>query len=207
MLLVAVFAQYFPDVSILLATPVLGASDMGTFGLCLKLAFLVGFFVLLTQSIATPDLADALGKRGDGTDASRFPALCAAPTLVTLAAVLASALWGQHLLRLFGEEFVAGHDALVLLVAAQLVRAMFGPANAVLTLVGEQRLNLLVTGVSAALLALSTGLAGSLWGLDGAALAVLLTTLFWSVASAAVLHRKAGVRVDLFGAFARPRPA
>jgi hypothetical protein len=43
-----------------------------------------------------------------------------------------------------------------------------------------------------------------MFGLDGAAAAVLLTTLFWSGASAYLLHRKTGVRVDLFNAFSRP---
>lgn len=202
-LLVAVFSQFFPDVSILIAMPVLSAAEMGTFGLCLKLAFLVGFFVMVTQNIATPDLADALGKRGEGSG-STLASSCSAPTLVTLAALVIFILWGPHMLALFGQDFVAGHAALVLLVAAQLVRAVFGPTNAVLTLLGEQKTNLQITALAVLMLAVSTAALGTLFGLDGVALAVLLTTLFWSAASAYMLQRKAGVRVDLLAALARP---
>jgi O-antigen/teichoic acid export membrane protein len=98
----------------------------------------------------------------------------------------------------------AAHNALAVLVAAQLVRATFGPSSAVLTLLGERRINLLLALSALAVLATSTLVLGTLFGLDGAAAAVLLTTLFWSGASAYLLHRKTGVRVDLFSAFGRP---
>ena len=197
-LLVAVFSQFFPELSVLIASPVLSASDMGAFGLCLKLAFLVGFFVLLTQNMATPDLADALGQRADRRAPTTIAASAFAATIATSAALLMSFLWGEQALGLFGRNFEAGHTALVLLVAAQLVRAAFGPTNTVLTLVGEQKANLQLTLLAIGVLAVSTAILGNLFGLDGAALAVLITMLFWSAASAYVLHRKAGVRVDVF---------
>lgn len=207
-LLVAVFAQFLPELSILISTPVLSASEIGVFGLCLKLAFLVGFFVLLTQNIATPDLADALSKQGERRDRPKFAALGSAAAAATFIATLLCALWGDEVLRVFGADFVAGHTALVLLVAAQLVRAVFGPTNAVLTLVGEQKINLLLAAASVAVLGISTALSSLLFGLDGAALAVLLTTLFWSGTSATMLHRRTGLRVDLFAAYpARNVPA
>lgn len=206
-LLVAVFAQYLPELSILLATPILGASDIGVFGLCLKLAFLVGFFVLMTQTIATPDIADALGRGGEGSGGSKLAASCFAATGVSLLATLACALWGDEVLRLFGPNFVAGHAALVMLVATQLVRATFGPTNAVLTLVGAQKTNLAVTALGMAVLALSTLVLGALFGLNGAAAALLATVLFWSAISAIMLHRTAGVRVDLLSAIGSARAA
>lgn len=197
-LLVAVFSQFFPDLSILVASPVLSASDMGAFGLCLKLAFLVGFFVLLTQNLATPDLADALGKRAERRTTANVGPSCLPAAAATFVALLLSILWGKEVLRLFGTDFEAGHTALVLLVAAQFVRAVFGPSNAVLTLVGEPKANLQLTAVAVGVLMAGTAALGGIFGLDGAALAVLLTMLFWSGASAYVLYRRAGVRVDLF---------
>jgi O-antigen/teichoic acid export membrane protein len=197
-LLVAVFSQFFPDLTILIATPALSAAEIGVFGLCLKLAFLIGFFVALTQNLITPDLADALAKRSERAGGAKFSSQCLASTSATLIALLACILWGHRFLALFGAEFEAGKTALVLLVGAQLVRAVFGPTNAVLTLVGEQKLNLLLAALAIGALAISV-VAGSIaFGIEGAAIAVLATMLAWSIASAWLLHRKYGVRVDLF---------
>jgi O-antigen/teichoic acid export membrane protein len=201
-LLVAIFAQFLPDLAVLIATPFLPTADIGAFGLCLKLAFLIGFFVALTQNLATPDLADALGKGGRRHSVAKLAASASAATVMTLVATIVCIFWGEHILRLFGPDFVAARRALVLLVTAQLVRAVFGPINTVLTLTGERRINLLTTAGALAFLGAATALLGSQFGVDGAALALLLTVLLWSATGAWLLHRKTGVRVDLFAAFA-----
>jgi O-antigen/teichoic acid export membrane protein len=201
---VAILSQFFADLSILLATPALGAAEMAAFGICVKLAFLIGFFVALTQNMATPDIADALDRRSDERGRLKQTASCMAASGATGAALLVCIIWGDQILRLFGADYVIAQPALVMLVAAQLVRAIFGPSSAVLTLVGERRINLLLALAALAMLATSTLVLGMLFGLDGAAAAVLLTMLFWSGASAYLLHHKTGVRVDLFSAFGRP---
>jgi O-antigen/teichoic acid export membrane protein len=199
-LLVAVFALFLPDLAILIATPFLPAAEIGAFGLCLKLAFLVGFFVALTQTLATPDLADALGKGGERRAVARLAASASAATAMTLVATIVCVFWGGEILSLFGPDFADARTALVLLVAAQLVRAVFGPTNAVLTLTGERRINLVTTAAAAAFLVAATGVLGTLFGVDGAALAVLLTVLLWSTTGACLLQRKTKVRVDLLAA-------
>ena len=200
-LLVAVFSLFLPELSILVATPVVSTADIGIFGLCLKLAFLAGFFVQMTQHIATPDIADALNNRSDRNSNARISASATAAAGATLLVIVFTVVWGEHVLRIFGPDFAAGQTALVLLMVAQLVRAVFGPTNAVLTLVGEQRVNLLLSATAFAVLALSTLLLGALLGLNGAAAAVLLTILFWCATSAFTLHRRTGLRVDLLATY------
>jgi O-antigen/teichoic acid export membrane protein len=196
-LIVAIVGQFFPDLAILAATPILTPAEIGALGICLKLAFLAGFFVMLTQNIATPDIADALNRRNPGK--RKLSGSCASATAMTLAATIACLFWGENLLALFGAHFANAHDALTVLVAAQLVRAVFGPNNAVLTLVGERRINFAVTMIAVAVLVTGTTALGGLFGLIGAAWAVLLAMLCWCAASGTALYRRTGLRVDLFG--------
>jgi len=198
-LLVAVVAMFFPDISILIATPVLAPAAMGAFGICVKLAFLVGFFVVVTQYIATPDIADALNRNDGPNGARRISQSCIGATAVTLVATLTSAFFGHYMLRLFGPDFATAENALTVLVASQVVRAVFGPNNAVLTIAGERKVNLLVTAFALVVLVLCTAVLGNLFGLIGAAWAVFIATLAWSGASGYALYRTTGLRVDLFG--------
>lgn len=206
-LLVAVFSQFFQDLTIIIATPILGPADVGVFGLCLKLAFLIGFFVILTQTLAMPDLADALAKRSERTRSVAHALSGSAAAIATVAAALFCLLWGDRFLGVFGADFAVGKTALVILVVAQLVPAVFGPTSAVLTLVGEQRINLILVALATLILVASVALGGLVFGIEGAAWAVLLTYLFWSASSACVLKRKHGIRVDLFAQhFGRANP-
>ncbi|HVV93428.1 MAG TPA: polysaccharide biosynthesis C-terminal domain-containing protein [Hyphomicrobiales bacterium] len=199
LILVALFTQYFADIAVLAATPLMAPAELGRFGLALKLAFLIGFFVQLGQQIATPDIAASLRESRSTRALDRRLRVAAwSATGLTLAATLAAALWGDDLLRFFGADYTGGGTALVILVAAQVLRAAFGPGTAVLTLLGRQMLNLRLAALALAVLAVTTAALAPTLGATGAAIAVFLATLAWCTTSALMLSRKARIRVDAF---------
>jgi len=199
-LLAAIVSQYFADIAILMAGPVLTGAELGAFGFCIKLAFLVGFFVMLSHTMMMPDIADALNRPGERRISPKLAASGAAAAVGTVLATIVCALWGGEFLRLFGTAFAAGETALAILVAAQLVRAVFGPTASVLTVVGEQRANSILAVAALAVLALSTAVLGTRFGLEGAAGAVFVASLFWSATGAVILYRRSGLRIDLLAA-------
>ena len=117
--------------------------------------------------------------------------------LATLAALVGAAIAGDRLLAAFGPDFVAGHAALVVLAAAQVVRAAFGPSLQLLTQIGAQRQIATVFAASVAVLVAANLALVPSAGVLGAALAVVLTTAFWTTALAVVLYRLAGLRTDM----------
>lgn len=58
----------------------------------------------------------------------------------SLAAAILLLLVGEILLGFFGEEFTAAYPVMVILAAGLTIKAMFGPAENVLNMLGEQRL-------------------------------------------------------------------
>jgi O-antigen/teichoic acid export membrane protein len=199
LILVALFTQYFADIAVLAATPLMAPAELGRFGLALKLAFLVGFFVQLGQQIATPDIAASLNaSRSTGAVDRRLRWLAWTTTATTLAATMAAALWGRDLLRFFGADYAPGGTALAILVAAQVLRAAFGPGTAVLTLLGRQMLNLRLAALALVVLAATTAALAPAFGATGAAIAVFFATLVWCSTSARALSRNARIRVDAF---------
>lgn len=203
LILVALFTSFFADVAILIFTPLLSSADTATIGLCLKLALLVGFGVQIAHQIVTPDLAEAKARKNK--DAIRAAALraLAFPLAITLAAFVIVVLWGEQVLAIFGPEFTDAKLALVILMGCQVVRAMFGPNVALLTVMGAQRENAWLALTALIVLAVSAALLAPLYGVLGAAIAVVISTLFWLAASAVVLARVGGPRTDALYLFSK----
>ena len=193
----------FADLSILGAGFMLTPAEVAIFGLCVKIAFMSGFFVQVVHQIAIPRFArSALTRNQADTNEVIFQTNAIAAGAMALALLLAW-LGGSEFLALFGDEFPAGYTVLLILVGTQLVRALGGPALSLLIASGMHGRSLHVMVVSLAFFGLIfLALAPSL-GLDGAALAVLAATVVSSAGLAAVVRRELGYRCD-FLAFLKP---
>ncbi len=204
LVLLAIFTNFFADVGILVAAPFLSHAEIAVFGLCLKLALLVGYFVQIGQQMAVPDMADA--RHGGDTARLRRAAWrsIVAPSAVTAASMLAIFFFGTELLSFFGPQFAAGKWALLVLLGAQLLRALAGPSAHMLTLSGIQRVNFGVAVSSLLVLFIASAKLSPVLGVEGAALAVLITYAYWVGISAVALKWLREPAVDiLWLAFSR----
>ena len=106
-------------------------------------------------------------------------------------------MFGDTLLAFFGPEFARGRTALLILLTAQLLRALAGPSAHLLTLSGIQSINLGVATSSLLILFLASAVLSPAFGIEGAACAVLLTYTYWIVISAIALRRLREPSVDI----------
>ena len=197
LIVVSLFTSLFADLDLALLGMVLSHSDLAVFGICLKLAFLVGFVTQVVQQFASPDLAEAQ-RKGDARlfrhAVGNANYVCVGATALILAGVAAV---GDDILAAFGPAFVAGYPIFVALTLAQVIRAVFGPSVQCLTNVGAGRVMVVISAFSVAFLALANLLLATEWGPFGAAVAVVLTTLVWQLALAIALYRLTGLRTDI----------
>lgn len=210
LILVALFTYFFADVDILMVTPLLSSADTAAIGLCLKLALLVGFAVQVAHQVVVPDLADARARKDPASIRDVVLRALAFPLAITIAALVVVALWGESLLAIFGPEFTGAKLPLLILMACQLARAVFGPSVPLLTVIGAQRQNAALAVAALVVLAIGNVVLAPLYGVLGAAIAVAIATLFWLVGCAVVLGRVSGLRTDalyLLGQLASPRSA
>jgi O-antigen/teichoic acid export membrane protein len=196
LILVALFTYFFADVAILIVTPLLTSAETASIGLCLKLALLVGFAVQVAHQVVVPDLADARARKDPGSIREVVLRALAFPLAITVAALVVVALWGETLLAIFGPEFTSAKLPLLILMACQFARAVFGPSVPLLTVIGAQRQNAVLAIAAIVVLAASNLVLVPLYGVLGAAIAVAVATLFWLVACAVVLGRLSGLRTD-----------
>ena len=201
---VALYTTLFADLAIILASPLLPSAELAAFGVALKLALLVGFCVQVAHQVILPDLAEAHARRALSGARDTLRSASILPIVFTLAAVVASAIGGEYALALFHPDFAAAKWALTILVACQLLRAFAGPSALLLTTIGAQGVNATICLASTAVLAIGNLALVPVFGMVGAAAAVLMAWIFWLVASAIVLERRSGIRCDTIALVRRP---
>ena len=157
---------------------------------------LVGFAVQVAHQVVVPDLADARARKDNNSIREAVLRAFAFPLAVTIGAMVVVALWGESLLAIFGPEFTGAKLPLLILMACQLARALFGPSVLLLTVIGAQRQNAALAIAALVVLAGANLLLAPLYGMLGAAVAVAIATVFWLVACAIVLGRLSGIRTD-----------
>lgn len=111
--------------------------------------------------------------------------------------MVAAALGGEWFLALFGPDYTDAKIPLLILLAAQFLRALAGPGQSLLMLKGAQATNAVICVACTITLAVANAAFVPLWGIYGASFAILLTMALWFGAAAYVLATRNGMRVDL----------
>jgi O-antigen/teichoic acid export membrane protein len=111
---------------------------------------------------------------------------------------------GRPLLELFGEGFAAGYPALVILLVGLMARASVGPAEKLMTMLGQQSVCALVYALAfLANIGLNLLMVPHL-GLTGAAVATSSALVLESILLFLLAKRRLGVHVFIWGGSAKP---
>lgn len=203
LLLVTLFGNYFPELMLILLGPQVSSDQIAIFNASYRVALVVTFGLAAIDSVTSPVAARLYAAR----DLRELQSVIGRATQLgfwgSVAALAGFALVGRQVLELFGEEFVAGYGTMMILVTAQLVRSAAGPVMALLSVTGHQRQCLVVFGSAlAGAVVLSFSLVPA-FGIEGAAAAVLLVTLGWSIWLHRLVVAHIGIRPSIFGVLAR----
>lgn len=202
LIIVGIFTGLLTDLAVVLVTPFMPMHEVAAFGLCMKISFLVGFAVQVAHQVLLPDMGEAIARHEGQSINAKILSASLAPLAVTVFGIGFSVAFGGWFLGFFDESFRTAQHTLTILMVAQLARAIAGPGPLVITLKGAQKANAAICVASVIVLAGANAILAPLWGAEGAAIALLLTTIFWLTATAVVLYRMDGVRADLPGLMA-----
>lgn len=199
MIFSTLFVNMFADMDILMIGLILPANEAGIFGVAMKIAALLVFAVQITHQILLRDAANA----HLAADKHKMHQIIRKANIFAItssvASLIALLLIGKFLLGLFGFEFQAAYYCLLGLIVAQIIRAAAGPAIQVLMITENQRAGIPVYICSTVLLIVSNLVLVPLFKYEGAAAAVIITTLFWSVWLNYLAKQKTGYQVSIFG--------
>ena len=202
LLLITVFTQYFPELSIIMIGADLRPDQLAIYNASYRTALLIGF-VYNSVSAAIVPKASQLYASGDVVGMQRYIGHATQLNfLVAVFGVIIFVLAGELLLGFFGKEFIVGYPALLILATAQLFLAGVGPVAILLNITGHQDKCLYVFAASIVMAALLEYLLVADYGLIGAAIMVLIVSIFWSMWLHYLVKRYIDIHASIFSVIA-----
>jgi O-antigen/teichoic acid export membrane protein len=171
----------------------LSTTDAGIYSSVVLFGTLIDFGIIAANRVISPMISE-LYHNGRKQQLQRLLTIATgAISLYGLATFVGILLFGRWLLGLYGDEFVAGYPALVIIALARLANTLAGPVGYLLNLTNYER-PLLKTLIFNAVL--SIGLSLILiprFGMIGAALTTAIATVVWQAMLVYIAQRNMGL--------------
>lgn len=174
------------------------ASDVGVYGVAVRLAMLTSFILLAANSYAGPYYAsfyahgDMNGLRRLAIRSAQVTTACALPLLALFM------VFPSYCLGLFGREFSFGGGVLTILAIGQFVNVATGSAGQVLIMTGHERDLRNTATLAAATVLIGLVLLVPRWGAEGAAVATAVGVLLHKFAATALVRKRLGITIHAF---------
>jgi len=183
--LARVFAVALQRLDIILVGALRGPADAAVYAVATRFLVLGLMFVQAIQQVMAPRISEFLALHEDQRAREMYRTTTAWLTLISWPVYLLSACFAPVLLTLFGESYVRGQDAVVILCLAMLVATVCGPVDSVLLMGGRSVWSLLNTGSALAVtvaldlvLIPTMGVTGAAWAWAAGILVNNLLPLF-----------------------------
>ena len=175
------------------------AEAVGLYNVASRTAILVTFFLTALNVGLTPYVADRFAKKSLPEVQQGVTRLTRIAFAGSLALGLFLVIFADFVLALFGPEFVAGRRVLEILVASNLAAVFLGSVTAFLTMTHHERWAALGIGAGALLNIVLNLVLIPRYGMEGAAIATLLSGLTWKLLLLYCVIRFLGLDVSALG--------
>jgi O-antigen/teichoic acid export membrane protein len=115
--------------------------------------------------------------------------------VLTLAVVVIVCLFAEDILYFFGENYVQGKQALLILMLGQLLASFFGVSAIYLNMTGRQSVFQVVLIFAVLLNLILNIVLVPMYSMTGAAIAFVASLLFWNIVTAIIIYKKDKVLV------------
>ena len=169
-------------------------AEVGVLSVVWKIALLISLVLSVVNTIVAPKFSELYWSQQYQPLREVLHYSAKMIFLVSLGVSVLLVLFSRQVLEFFGADFISGEAALYLLVGGQLISAMAGSVGIFFNMVGYQGVwkNILIVSILANV-ALSLALI-PLFGMMGAAFAIMATTVMQNLAGALYLRIKLGYR-------------
>ena len=184
-------------IDVLILTTYSSFESVAYYSVAVKLSTLTALSLLSVNIVVAPKIAEIYEKRK--TNELQLLIKKSTRLIFVISIFLLSFifLFSDHILSLFGPNYIVAGTPLVILLSAQLYNSVSGPSAIYLNMTGKQRvLNLIL------IIGLLTNIFLNLYlipnyGMNGAAIATLVSLVLWNSMAAIYIYIKDSIKVFL----------
>lgn len=179
----------------------LGAAEAGLYSIAMSLSLLISMVCLSVSATFVPEISRAVGA-GDWPLVQQIVRR-SSPffSLPAFAGVLLFVVVGQDLLGVFGDYYREAFLVLSILSISELLIAASEPSGHLLNISGRQKENTFILIAGALLNIVLNFILVPLWGIEGAAIATLLSTLMWTTWRIILVKRYFDIVCGIYASF------
>jgi len=176
------------------------ANEVGIYNIAVQGSILVSFSLFALNSVLAPNIA-RLFAQGELGKLQRLATISTAVmTVVAALTGLPLLLAGEWLLKtIFGATYEVGYTALAILVLGQMTNATMGSVGLFLSMTGHEKDTLRGLTISAALNVVLNAALIPPFGINGAAIATVISILTWNIILGLLVYRRLGIVPGPFG--------
>lgn len=182
------------QLDILMLGSIAGTSHVAPYAVASRLADLVVFSLIVASGIVAP-LISSLFHSGRSDELREI--LRMSGRWVSLAAFFVAVILfvgREPVLRIFGPEYVSAGVILMILIIGQLMNAIAGPVGYLLTMTGNQQGSAKILGAGVLVNVVLNAILIPVYYELGAAIATVVTAVFWNACMTIYANRKLGIR-------------
>jgi O-antigen/teichoic acid export membrane protein len=181
LLMMGGFSLVIQRADIIMIGAYLGTTKAGVYIAVVRLANLLVLGLTAANFIAAPLISELHAQDKNRELQKIISKIALGLCGLTLPVAAGMIIFSSWLLKLFGNGFESGNNALLILIGGQSANALFGSVGYLLTMTGYQRHALLAMGSSACLNLVMNATLIPLMGINGAAIATTSSIIFWNV--------------------------
>ena len=164
--------------------------QVGIYNICVNLSMVVTFIPMAIGGFISPKIAQAYAKGDTLAIKKLFSNSMKLITIVTIPIFGILYSYPDFFLSIFGKGAMVATTTLLIVNIGFLSEAMTGPVGFILNMTDNQHLFMKILIIALVINVLLNALLIPIYGINGAAIALLSSMLFWTISSFVVLKRK-----------------
>lgn len=164
--------------------------QVGIYNACINLSMIISFIPMAIGGYISPKISKAYSNNNNLEIKEIFKNSMTIILIVTLPLFLTMYFFSTFFLGLFGEAFTQATTTLLIINVAFLIEAIFGFVGFILNMTDNQHIFMKTLFISLIINVVFNALLIPIYGINGAAIAMVLSIAFWAITSFIILKRK-----------------
>ena len=164
--------------------------QVGIYSVCLNLSMILTFIPLAIGGFIAPKISQAHSKNDASKVKEIFSHSIKLITVVTIPVFFVLYTFPEVFLGFFGDEFVVATTTLLIINLGFLSEAMTAPVGFILNMTDNQHIFMKILITALVINIILNAILIPIYGINGAAIAILSSMLFWTLSSFIALKRR-----------------